>query len=95
MSLTGGEMALYLFKLCRKVSGTDQIVALRAQERVLCDLDAVEYSEAYRNNPVDQRGNSVQLDQEVTEMVQDNLMFRAMVNGFNYKANLLRTAMGR
>ena len=58
------------------------------------DLDAVEYDEGFRANPVDQRGNSVQLDQEVTEMVQDNLMFRAMVNGFNYKANLLRTAMG-
>lgn len=58
------------------------------------DLHGVELTEALRDNPVDERGNSVNLEQEVTEMVQDNLMFQAMVNGFNYKANLLRTAMG-
>ena len=52
------------------------------------------YGTNFRDTPVDQRGNSVDLDTEVTELVSDNLMFQAMVNGFNYKANLLRTAIG-
>jgi len=50
--------------------------------------------ESYRANAVDARGNSVDLEIEVTEMVQDNLMVQAMVNGFNYKVGLLRSAMG-
>lgn len=54
-----------------------------------------DYVTEARDTPVDARGNSVDLDTEVTEMVRDNLMFQAMVNGFNYKANLLRTAIGR
>ena len=58
------------------------------------DLSAAQAEEQFRDTPVDQRGNSVDLELEVTEMVQDNLMFQAMVNGFNYKAGLLRTAMG-
>ncbi|MDG2112279.1 MAG: flagellar basal body protein [Actinomycetota bacterium] len=58
------------------------------------DLSDVEFTEDYRGTRVDGRGNSVDLEVEVTELVQDNLMFQAMVNGFNYKANLLQTAMG-
>jgi flagellar basal-body rod protein FlgB len=58
------------------------------------DITGVEFTERDANTAVDIRGNSVDLEAEVTELVQDNLMFQAMVNGFNYKANLLRTAMG-
>ena len=57
-------------------------------------FDTVEYEPGLRNTPIDRTGNSVDLEVEVTELVQDNLMFQAMVNGYNHKAGLLRTAMG-
>lgn len=43
---------------------------------------------------IDERGNSVDLEAETTNLVQDNLMFQAVVNGFNYKVRVLRRAMG-
>jgi flagellar basal-body rod protein FlgB len=52
------------------------------------------FTDQLRDTPVDARGNSVNLELEVTEMVQDNLLFQAMVNGYNYKARLIRTAIG-
>ncbi len=43
---------------------------------------------------IDERGNSVDLEKESTDLVQDNLLFQAVINGFNYKVGVLRTAMG-
>ena len=43
---------------------------------------------------VDEVGNNVDLEAETTALVSDNLLFQAMVNGFNYKVGVLRTAMG-
>ncbi len=57
-------------------------------------FDATQYEPGLRDTPIDRTGNSVDLEVEVTELVQDNLMFQAMVNGINHKAGLLRTAMG-
>ncbi len=50
--------------------------------------------ETLRDNYVDVNGNSVDLEVETTEMIQDNLMFQAVINGFNYKADILRSAIG-
>lgn len=43
---------------------------------------------------IDERGNSVDLEMETTNLVQDNLLFQAVINGFNYKVGILRRAMG-
>ena len=39
-------------------------------------------------------GNTVSLEGELTGMMKDNLLRDAMVNAFNHKAVLLRTALG-
>jgi flagellar basal-body rod protein FlgB len=46
-----------------------------------------------RNTIPDALGNSVNLEIETTEMTKDNLMVTALVNGYNYKVNLLRSAI--
>jgi len=43
---------------------------------------------------VNANGNSVDLETETTDLIQDNLMFRAIVNGFNYKVGVIRSAIG-
>lgn len=43
----------------------------------------------------DATGNTVDLEEELVGMMQDNLMRDAMVEGFNFKMNVLRTAIGR
>ena len=59
------------------------------------DLDGARSpSVGVRDTAPDIHGNTVDLDVELTELVGDNLMFRAMVSSFNYKARLLRVAMG-
>jgi flagellar basal-body rod protein FlgB len=50
--------------------------------------------ENLRDGFVSETGNSVDLEVETTDMIQDNLMFQAVINGFNYKVNVLRTAIG-
>lgn len=42
----------------------------------------------------DGRGNTVDLQEEVVGMMQDNLLRDAMVSGFNAKLGLLRTVIG-
>ncbi len=39
-------------------------------------------------------GNTVSLEGELTGMMKDNLLREAMVNAFNHKANMLRSAIG-
>lgn len=43
--------------------------------------------------PVSVNGNNVRLEDELVGMIQTNLRKNAMVEAFNYKANLLRTAL--
>jgi flagellar basal-body rod protein FlgB len=46
-----------------------------------------------RNTIPDALDNSVNLEIETTEMTKDNLMVAALVNGYNYKVGLLRSAI--
>lgn len=43
----------------------------------------------------DKNGNTVQLEDEMVGMVKNNLSQQAMVNAYNFKINVLRTAIGR
>ena len=43
---------------------------------------------------VSKNGNSVDLETETADLIQNNLMFQAVVNGFNYKVDLIRSAIG-
>lgn len=45
--------------------------------------------------PADHRGNSVDLQTELVGLVKNNLIQDAMVNAYNFKVNVLRTAVGR
>lgn len=47
-----------------------------------------------RDGFINENGNSVDLEVETTDMIQDNLMFQAVINGFNYKVGIVRTAIG-
>jgi flagellar basal-body rod protein FlgB len=51
------------------------------------------FQKALRNTIPDATGNSVNLELETTEMTKDNLMVQALVNGYNYKVGLLRSAI--
>jgi flagellar basal-body rod protein FlgB len=51
------------------------------------------FHKALRNTIPDPHGNSVNLELETTEMTKDNLMVQALVNGYNYKVGLLRSAI--
>ena len=42
----------------------------------------------------DAQGNTVSLENEMVEGVKDNLTYESMVNGFNYKIDVLRRAIG-
>jgi flagellar basal-body rod protein FlgB len=46
-------------------------------------------------DPVDAMGNNVNIENEVVEMMETNLLQQAMVEAFNFKAGLLRSAIGR
>jgi flagellar basal-body rod protein FlgB len=46
-------------------------------------------------DPGDAKGNNVNLESEVVDMMQTNLMQQAMVEAFNFKAGMLRSAIGR
>ncbi len=39
-------------------------------------------------------GNNVRLEVELTEMVKTNLLQQAMINAYNFKMDVLRTAIG-
>ena len=43
--------------------------------------------------PADEYGNTVQLEQETTTLVQSGLQYDALVAALNYKLNLLQTAI--
>lgn len=59
------------------------------------DVDrAADPSVAATSDPVGVNGNNVQIDVELTEMIKTNLLQQAMVNSFNYKHNVLKTAAG-
>lgn len=45
-------------------------------------------------DPADAIGNNVNIENEIVEMMQTNLLQQAMVEAFNFKAGLLRSAMG-
>jgi flagellar basal-body rod protein FlgB len=51
------------------------------------------FHQALRNTIPDPHGNSVNLELETTEMTKDNLMVQALVNGYNYKVGMLRSAI--
>jgi flagellar basal-body rod protein FlgB len=40
-------------------------------------------------------GNNVDFADEMTGGIKDNLLYEALVHGFNYKVGLLRSAVGR
>ncbi len=46
-------------------------------------------------DPVDAIGNNVNIENEVVEMMETNLLQQAMVEAFNFKAGLMRSAIGR
>ena len=46
-------------------------------------------------DPVDAIGNNVNIENEVVEMMETNLLQQAMVEAFNFKAGLLRSAIPR
>ena len=43
--------------------------------------------------PVDAIGNNVNIEDEIVEMMETNLLQQAMVEAFNFKAGLLRSAV--
>ncbi|MDJ0497468.1 MAG: flagellar basal body protein [Acidimicrobiia bacterium] len=45
-------------------------------------------------DPVDAIGNNVNIESEIVGMMQTNLLQQAMVEAFNFKAGLLRSAIG-
>lgn len=45
-------------------------------------------------NPAGANGNDVQIEDELVSMIETNLRKDAMVQAFNYKAGLLRAAIG-
>lgn len=45
-------------------------------------------------DPVDAIGNNVNIEDEVVEMMETNLLQQAMVEAFNFKVGLLRSAIG-
>jgi flagellar basal-body rod protein FlgB len=46
-------------------------------------------------DPAGANGNNVNVENEVVEMMQTNLLQQAMVEAFNFKTGLLRSAIGR
>jgi flagellar basal-body rod protein FlgB len=51
------------------------------------------FATSLRNTIPDALDNTVNLELETTEMTKDNLMVQALVNGYNYKVGLLRSAI--
>ncbi len=51
------------------------------------------FSQGLRDTTPDAFDNTVELEEEVAEMTKDNLMVTAMVNAYNYKVGLLRSAI--
>jgi flagellar basal-body rod protein FlgB len=47
------------------------------------------------SDPVDAIGNNVNIEDEVVDMMETNLLQQAMVEAFNFKAGLVRSAIGR
>lgn len=45
-------------------------------------------------DPADAIGNNVNIENEVVEMMETNLLQQAMVEAFNFKAGLMRSAIG-
>jgi len=45
------------------------------------------------NDPAGPNGNNVVIEREVVDMMKNNLLQSAMVEAFNFKAGLLRTAI--
>lgn len=68
--------------------------SLQSKIRAGGGFDQRSVVESIADGVVDERGNSVDLEAETTALVSDNLLFQAMVNGYNYKVGVLRTAMG-
>jgi flagellar basal-body rod protein FlgB len=45
-------------------------------------------------DPLNANGNNVNIEAEVVDMMENNLLQQAMVEAFNFKAGLLRSAIG-
>jgi flagellar basal-body rod protein FlgB len=77
-----------------RVSFSDQLAGALSSSNprdALGDLEGPEIQQ--RDNLPNAQNNTVQLVQEMTEMTKDNLLQDAMVNSYNYKVGLLRTAI--
>jgi flagellar basal-body rod protein FlgB len=48
-----------------------------------------------RNTLPDVHGNTVDLQTEMVEMLEDGVRFQTMVSTYNYKVNTIRSAIGR
>lgn len=60
------------------------------------DLGGVRGPEiAGTSDPVDAIGNNVNIENEVVGMMETNLLQQAMIEAFNFKAGLMRSAIGR
>jgi flagellar basal-body rod protein FlgB len=68
--------------------------SLRAKIAGNGDFDQRTVLETTTSDYVDENGNNVNLEAETTALVSDNLLFQALVNGYNYKVGVLRRAIG-
>ncbi len=58
------------------------------------DLTNRSVIESVADGLLNANGNSVDLEAETTALVSDNLLFQAIVNGYNYKIGVIRRALG-
>lgn len=74
-------------------------VEFEAQLRDALDkgrLDDIQNAKTVHTNDFpDALGNTVELATEMTGLVKNNLIQDAMVNSYNFKVNILRSAIGR
>ena len=75
-----------------RVSFEDQLARAITGDRI----DRVQGPEiAGTGDPGDAIGNNVNIENEVVEMMETNLLQQALVEAFNFKAGLMRSAIGR
>ena len=74
-----------------RVSFEDELSRAIATDKLDRARPAAKFAAA---GAADQTGNTVAIEDELIEMVKTNLLQRAMVDAYNFKAGLLRSAMG-
>lgn len=73
----------------RQVEFEDQLrEAIDRGDPASLDTDTI-----HAPTPVDGMGNSVEVETEMVESMQDGLLRQAMVNGFNFKTGNMRAAI--